>query len=373
MTQPALRRTRDEMLACVDLADLADELLGAPHGDGHRARWACPSPGHGPQTGRTPPVNIYTSRTGIARWRCHACGAGGTAIDLLMEANGLSVGDAFAEISKRTGEHPIPVRAHVPEHARRPGPEHASAWARHALNTYVAACEEQLHGPAGLVACDWLDARGLRGPVLRANRVGYDPGSNYLPRAKGLPWRAPAIVFPMFDAHGAVYLQARTLEPDVAEPRYENPAGWLLPNPRHTIVRTPETPQDPTACLYVCEGIPDALSIAQNGGRAVALLGTGVADHRTATWLRDQSPGTPLVLAFDADSPGARATRDLAERLNDLECNAVTELALPAGIGDINDWLVHDEPGLRTAIRTAAHATPAPAVEINLGGTELDL
>ena len=118
MTQPALRRTRDEMLACVDLAELADELLGAARGDGHRARWACPSPGHGPQTGRTPPVNIYTSRTGIARWRCHACGAGGTAIDLLMEANGLSVGDAFAEISKRSGEHPSPVRALLPVERR---------------------------------------------------------------------------------------------------------------------------------------------------------------------------------------------------------------------------------------------------------------
>jgi DNA primase len=102
--------------------------------------------------------------------------------------------------------------------------------------------------------------------------------------------------------------------------------------------------------MFVCEGIPGALSIAQSGGRAVALLGADLVDHRSATWLHDRHPNARLVLAFDADARGQVATRELFGRLDDLGHQAIDELALPSGIGDVNDWLTHDEAALRGAI-----------------------
>ena len=74
---------RDALIAAIDLPALADELLGASRGTGRNPAWPCPNPKH-PQTGRTPPVSVFTSHRGEQRWRCHGCGEGGTAIDLVM-------------------------------------------------------------------------------------------------------------------------------------------------------------------------------------------------------------------------------------------------------------------------------------------------
>lgn len=78
---------RDALLAAVDLRALADDLLGPPSGGGRSPMWPCPSAQHA-QTGRTPPVSIFTSRRGEQRWRCHGCGDGGTAIDLVLAVRG---------------------------------------------------------------------------------------------------------------------------------------------------------------------------------------------------------------------------------------------------------------------------------------------
>src|ERR1700674_840377 len=97
---------RDQILEATDLAGLADELLGPRRGRGPSATWPCPSPHHGPQTGRTPPVSIFTSDRAYQRWHCHACGAGGTAIDLLLETTGVPIRQALEHLAQRTGITP---------------------------------------------------------------------------------------------------------------------------------------------------------------------------------------------------------------------------------------------------------------------------
>ena len=61
---------RDRILDSVDLASLADEVLGEHHGPDRSPTWPCPNPNHA-QTGRTPPVTIFRSNTGDERWHCH--------------------------------------------------------------------------------------------------------------------------------------------------------------------------------------------------------------------------------------------------------------------------------------------------------------
>src|SRR3954467_12880433 len=94
---------RDALLAAVDLRELADDLLG-PAGTNGRARmWPCPNRDH-QQTGRTPPVSIFTSRRGEQRWRCHGCGDGGTAIDLVLAARGGTAREAMTYLADRAGQ-----------------------------------------------------------------------------------------------------------------------------------------------------------------------------------------------------------------------------------------------------------------------------
>ena len=85
---------RDALLAAVDLVGLADELLGAHSGSQRSPMWHCPNPQHA-QTGRTPPLSVFHSHQGEQRWRCHGCGEGGSAIDLVVACRGGTVREAL--------------------------------------------------------------------------------------------------------------------------------------------------------------------------------------------------------------------------------------------------------------------------------------
>ncbi|MDQ1537049.1 MAG: primase, partial [Actinomycetota bacterium] len=206
---------RNEVLERTDLRELADQLAGPHKGRGAGATWPCPDPGHGNQTGRTPPVSIFRTAYGDERWRCHSCGAGGTAIDLVMTTQAVRFPEALELLAQRAGvaaaERPMPRlrSAHIerPESMppARPNPE---------VERFVAAAEAHLWSEQGRPMQRWLAGRGLGEDVLRANRVGADPGPAGLERARGLPRGGAAIVLPVLDADGlATYLQARYLHP----------------------------------------------------------------------------------------------------------------------------------------------------------------
>jgi hypothetical protein len=333
---------RDQILEATDLAGLADELLGPRRGRGLSATWPCPSPHHGPQTGRTPPVSVFTSDRGYQRWHCHACGAGGTAIDLLLETTGVPIRRALEHLAQRTGITPERrplrvVRRAQPEPVLAPRPQ-AGVFARGALRDHVAHCEATLWSTAGQPMLEYLHARGLHDDVLRANRVGADPGPRHLARARGLPGRGAAVIFPVLDAHGPIYLQARYLNPDQAGGRkYDNPATWVATNPRYAQVATVTSAHQPPS-LFICEGLPDALSVAQTGSQAIALLGVGLADQQLADYIHARHPRVPVVIAFDADPRGIGGTRALAGQLRGIDHDRVHELQIPVGVKDLNHW-----------------------------------
>ena len=94
---------RNEVLGRTDLGELADQLVGPHKGRGASATWPCPDPGHGEQTGKTPPVSVFRTSYGDERWRCHSCGAGGTAIDLVMTTQGVRFPEAIELLARRAG------------------------------------------------------------------------------------------------------------------------------------------------------------------------------------------------------------------------------------------------------------------------------
>src|SRR5687767_13333710 len=189
---------RNEVLGRTDLAELADQLVGPHKGRGAGATWPCPDPGHGTQTGKTPPVSIFRTGYGDERWRCHSCGAGGTAIDLVMTTQGVRFPEAIELLARRAGvaevDRPMAVlrtaRIQRPEPAppTRPSPE---------VERFVAAAETHLWSEQGRPMRRWLAERGLGEEVLRANRVGADPGPTALDRPRGLPRGGPAVVLPV--------------------------------------------------------------------------------------------------------------------------------------------------------------------------------
>jgi Toprim-like/CHC2 zinc finger len=343
---------RDAIVAAVDLAALADELLGPHAGTARTPTWRCPSPAHR-QTGRTPPVTVFTTGRGEQRWTCHGCGNAGTAIDLVMQARGIDVADALAELAHRSGiaAAPVPQRSRA---ARRRPTVAASrvappVWPQPvpALDRYVGDCAAALWRPDGRAMRRWLQTvRGLPDDVLRANRIGADLGPARQPRPDGIPRVRGAAVLPVSVPGGVAYLQLRLLDQRPGSPRYLNPASGLATNPRLGIYRPAHASLRRE--LIVTEGIIDALSAAAAGYRSAAILGAGYPDPATAAAIA-QLPW-PLVVAFDPDPAGTAGAERLA-RLLEARHRRTTLLRLERG--DLNDHLVRHGPGWPHAFATA--------------------
>lgn len=319
---------RDALLAAVDLRALADDLVGQPTGSGRSPMWPCPSSQHA-QTGRTPPVSIFTSRRGEQRWRCHGCGHGGTAIDLVLAVQGGTPRDAMTFLAERAGhrEQPDDWRP-----TRRPAPRTlppAGCRDPEALDRYVTECAEQLWKPDSRGMRRWLtNIRGLPRDVLIENHVGADLGPRAQPRPDGMP-RAAGIVLPAIENGHAVYAQIRVPHPQPDRPRYLNPTSDLATNPRLTRARPAETRHSQ---VVVTEGAIDALSAAAAGYRSVAVLSATYNDDAVATALAKLPH--PLVIAFDADDAGRAGAQRLASL---LEARQRPPLVVDLGHGDLND------------------------------------
>jgi len=231
---------RDALLAAVDLRDLADDLLG-PAGTNGRARmWRCPNPQHA-QTGRAPPVSIFAGRRGEQRWRCHGCGDGGTASDLVVACRGGALRDAMTFLAERTGhrEQPETWRPSGPRASDRIFPA-AGCTDPDGLDSYVRDCARRLWAPEGRQLLRWLtNERGLPEDVLARNHVGADLGPSVQTRPDGMP-RAAGVVLPVVENEGAVYAQIRVPHPAGDRPRYLNPASRLAANPRLSRIRPVE-------------------------------------------------------------------------------------------------------------------------------------
>lgn len=359
--EPAVRWDRDAVLAAVDLPALADELLGPHAGTDRSPSWPCPNPEH-PQTGRTPPLTIFTGRSGEQRWHCHGCGNRGTAIDLVMQVRGVDVRSALDELARRSGlptlelASPVGVRQRRPARARTPSPvSMLSPRPVPALDDYVTECAETLWRPEAEPIRRWLtDTRGLPPDVLRLNRVGADLGSARQARPDGVPnvWRA--VVLPVLVDGDACYVQLRVLGASRRVPKYLNTSDALAPNPRvglYEPARHFDVPFERHEVI-VTEGIIDALSATAGGYRAAAVLSATYADPVAAAALIQQ-PGQ-LVVAFDPDPAGRAGAERLVQLLNGQHRRPGVMVLRN---GDLNDHLARAQDWPLELAGRVQHAT----------------
>ena len=324
---------RDAIIASTDLPALADELLGARRGTARTPAWPCPNPQHA-QTGRTPPVSVFTSHRGEQRWRCHGCGAGGTAIDLVMVCGRTDLRDALERLARRVGHQPSP-EAWTPskrEPAMTQRPLVRGCADQEGMDRYVDSCAAVLFSSDGQSIRRWLtETRGLPEDVLRVNKIGADLGPRRQQRPHGMA-RAVGAMLPVIVEGHAVYAQVRVVHQRPDGPRYLNPTSALASNPRLAYFRPAEHRHRE---VIVTEGAIDALSAAAAGFRSAAVLSAAYADQAVAHEL-SRLP-EPLVIAFDQDDAGRAAAHRLTALL-EAQQRRPANLAIPAT--DLNAALV---------------------------------
>jgi DNA primase len=350
---------RDDLLRRVELDDVLDHLSGPAVA----GRWRCPDASHPDEH---PSVTVRAGHDGIQRWRCWSGGHRGTAIDAVVAAHRVAVGEAIRWLADRYENASVYTRPApaAPPPVGPPGP---------AVVEYVERAQRLLWTPAGEPQRQWLAARGLDDEVLRINRVGADPGRRFLPRPRGFPPGWPAVIYPALDRDGrVVYFQARYLDPLEHRSKYDNPAGHHAANPRLAWT-IPLNPQEP-GLLVVCEGIPDALIASQAGFHAVGVLGSTYSDTRVADGVADVYNSTQhgrfgmVVICFDADDAGHTGAMRLCSLLLERAVRVLT-VAPPDGL-DLTSWAQTDS-GWVDAIAAPGPLSlppprPAPAVGLGL-------
>ncbi len=360
--RPAARWDRAEILARTDLAALADELIGGRKGHGTAARWPSPVPGH-PQTGRTPPMSIFTDRSGVQRFTCWSTGTSGTAIDLLIVTRNMGAGDALALLAHRAGLHrphtiPAPAARARPAPRTQP-PEPVTDLAR--LRRYLTATHHQLRSAAGAEARDWISDRwGIDTASVARHGLGLDTHPRVLARSP-----AGAVVLPVRDQTGrAVYYQARLLSPGPDQPKYLNPPNRVATNPLIGWVRPPRPRPGP---LVICEGVPDAIAAADAGYPAAALIGVAAARNpAVAATLASHLDHHGAIVALDADPAGRAAAAHLTATLTHGAAGPVGEI-VTYHHSDLAAWRLATGPHwadtLAACVTNAAHRPDLATLE----------
>ncbi len=348
---------RNDLLARVDLAAVLDALSPST-GSGGRQVWRCPSTTH---EDHNPSVKISIDSSGTQRWRCWSGGESGTAIDAVMLAKSMSVGDAIRWLNDNY--------AHLEVLPRRPAPKPRPI-GRPSVEavTYAERCEKLLWTESGSRVRDWLHRRGLHDDVLRVNRVGADPGRRYLPREKGLPAGWPAAVFPALNRAGEItYFQARFIAPPEGRDKYDNPARKWASNPRVAWMQPSPSAPKRDGVLVVAEGAPDALVAAQAGFASVGVLGSTYPDARVADELARHSRERACTIAvcFDSDASeaGAKGASKLLDLLADRNVDGVVNVTPPDGL-DLSDWAAANGDWIGTFDRLRPLEVPPAAMAV---------
>jgi DNA primase len=310
----------DEILRRTDLVQLVARRVKLVRKG--KVMWGC-CPFH---QEKSPSFKVENERR---TYKCFGCGAGGDAYRWLMETEGLNFPEA---VERLAGEAGVELPAWSAEDEAREQKK------KSLYDVVEAACtffEEQLAGPAGQAARDYLAGRGLDGKAGREFRLGFapsgGPGTNPLIehlKAKnitvddmvaaglarpGQEGRGPRdfffgrVTFPISDGRGRIIaFGARALDPD-AKPKYINTGDISLFSKGHNLYNFAKA--RPAALkagtLILAEGYMDVIALVRAGfTHAIAPLGTALTEDQLALmWRIAPEP----ILAFDGDDAGLRA------------------------------------------------------------------
>ena len=349
---------REQVRESNDIVDVIGETVALrPAGSG-RYTGLCPF------HNETAPSFHVNAERGF--FHCFGCKESGDVFGFLMKREGLSFPEALHQLARRAG---IPIPEADPKKASRD--EKLRAANRKALDYYQRA----LRSESGARACAYLKKRGITQSTITEYGLGFAPDrwddltttleKSGITRATlieaGLTREASRgghrdffrnrLIVPILDGQGrAAGFAGRSL--DGSEPKYINSPDTPVYRKRSILYGLHRARsairRERTAILF--EGYFDCLSAWQAGiAGAVAVCGTALtADH--AKLLASQA--RDIVLAFDADAGGRRATLSSLPIL--LEAQLRVRVAPLSGGRDPDDVIREEGPAnFREAIRKA--------------------
>jgi DNA primase catalytic core len=307
-------------------------------------------------------------------FHCLGCGAGGSVIDFVMRAEGVSFRHAVELLrndAPLSATKPGEVKASSVR--RLPAPVDAGADDGALLDQVADYYHQTLQASAEAKA--YLEKRGLADEALVAHfRLGYAnrtlglrlPESNRVDGAKlrgrlqqlgvyresGHEHLAGSLVVPLTDEAGAVVgLYGRKVTPNL---RAGTPNHLYLPGPHRCAFNVAGLAEGKGVAI-VCEAVLDALAFWAAGFRYVtAAYGAGgFTPHHLEALKRHQVKD--VFLAFDRDDAGDEGAQQLSVQLQaqGFDCYRVE---FPRGM-DANEYALKVQPAAKSLGHALRHAT----------------
>lgn len=197
----------------------------------------------------------------------------------------------------------------------------------------AARAHEALSGSSGE---KYLQERGFTAPTLERFKLGYEQNHYFAGRGN-----YPAIVIP-YDPTGHYIAWRAITEKHFDKPNTDKAGEEPVFNAGALYSGSP---------VFVVESQLCAISIEQEGGRAVAIGGNGA--RKLIKQLEKKAPAGLLILSLDNDKPGQAGQRELAAMLEEKGFTFI-EANIAGTAKDPNELLQHGKPGeLRQSIESA--------------------
>jgi len=132
-----------------------------------------------------------------------------------------------------------------------------------------------------------------------------------------------SIVFPFYYDTNIVAIQLRRLDND--NPRYLNIGDLICPYNINVVLKS--------EVIFLCEGIPDCLSLLTLGKPAVGIIG---AQNFRNEW-KNYFVGKTVFILFDNDEAGKKGAKYIQDILGDEIQTKI--INLPDKVKDVNDFL----------------------------------
>ena len=316
----------------------------------------CPLCDSGTGAEKTPAFKLYEDTN---RYYCFSCKAQGDIFDLYAAVNRCDLSEATRAIVAMYGS-PTTARSSAredfrPMEPRNTKPAEAIQQQPAQLHDYADAIARYAAAVTGSPAESYLQGRGLTLDTIKRFQLGYNA-------------QRQTVTIP-YNPQGSYYGQ-RSVKPN-ADRKHDNLTGVAIP------LFNPAALYSADVC-FVVESPLCAISITQEGGAAVAISGTS-GGKRLFEQLKKKPTDAALVLCFDNDPPGRKATEDIGAELQksfdvfvvDGTAAIMGDVTDPAAADyrkDPNDVLQHSgAEALRTAIAETVeetrHARAAAAQE----------
>jgi DNA primase len=280
---------------------------------------------------KSPSFSVHAGRQ---FYHCFGCGQSGDVFSFVGKIENASFPEAVRIVAQKSGI-PLPKREYnSPEEAAEAGLR------RRLLDLHEAATaffEEQLRGPEGAFAREYLTGRGVTPEAIKTFRLGYAPDNfNALrerlsPMADAETLRASGlfsaregearlydrfrrrVMFPIANESGRVIaftariLDANPKPGEKAGPKYMNSPETPLYSKQQVLFNLDKAKSAMRSMEFalLVEGQMDCISVYMRGiQNVIATSGTAFSEHQVAL-LRRQT--TNVVVNFDPDAAGANA------------------------------------------------------------------